>query len=440
MLDAARGSVRRAAEQTAALINWTDWRADRPTVLCLDRALFRKDLTEMRPRVDLNLVTIGVAQIKRPQEAWMPPRWRRQTYITYDLAHDAIGFRRGIADFGRYFLEAAQRVHPIHAVLAANADYWQDEALRIACQELGIPFLVLSRENYGIAAARDIVRQRHRDARFHYNGAGIAVASPTCVQTFRESGSAPTARVEATGWPRYDAWADVKPLPPEQRTFITLLSYAAPLYWAQQNFKEVAEIFVDAAIAYRQRNPNGPYRFVVKMKKPNEADIHYDLCPRLRDAPVELTEAIPLPEIAPQSRILIGFNTLALLEALLGGGAVVVPSWADAERTPEQSLMHRDDPLDSKVAYFPTSAVEFRALLDRAVEDQLPAKGSVAQCYERFSRQSLLVPGIPASTMVEKFIRSFIDPAARAASAPLSNPKGAAVRPRRLASPSPAGS
>jgi len=408
LLDGATGRIHRAAEQTAHLIDWSGWRLGRPTVLCLDRALFRKDLTEMRKRSDLNLVPISVAKIKKPQEAWVPPRWRRQTYITHDLDHDIARFRGGLLAFGRHFLETAQRTHPIDAVLAANADYWQDEALRLACRALGIPFLVLSRENYGIAKARDMVIERHRDARFRYDGAGIAVASGTCVKWYEDVGSAAGARVEATGWPRYDAWLDVKPLPPEQRVFVTLFSYAAPLYWAQQNFKEVLETFVDAAIDYRRRNPDGPYRFVVKMKKPNEADIHYEACPRLRDAPVELTEAIGLPELAPASRILIGFNTLALLEALLGGGAVVIPSWADADRAPEQCLMHRDVPLDSQVAYFPTSAADYKALLDRAVKDALPPKGSIAQCYERFSRQSLLVPGVPASAVVEKFIRSFI--------------------------------
>ena len=414
LLDAATGGIRRAAEQTAGDIDWSEWRPGRPTVLCLDRALFRKDLAELRQRSNLNLATVGAKRIKRPQEAWVPPRWRRQTYFSYDIAHELASHRQGLADFGLHLLRTAQREHPVHAVLTANTDYWQDEALKFACSALDIPFLVLSRENYGIAKARETFREIYRKARFRYEGAGIAVASPTCVKTFNESGSAPTARVEATGWPRYDAWLDVKPLPPEQRTFVTLLSYVAPLYWAQQNFKEVLDIFVDAAIAYRKRNPNGPYRFVVKMKKPNEGEDHYVFCPRLRDAPVELTADIPLPEIAPQSRILIGFNTLALLEALLGGGAVVIPCWSDAERTPDQSLMHRDDALDAKVAYFPTSAAAFTELFHRAIDDQLPAKGSVEQCYERFSRQSLLVPGVPASAMVEKFIRSFISPGALA--------------------------
>lgn len=412
LLDAATGGIRRAAEQTAALINWSDWRPDRPTVLCLERALFRKDLAEMRRRCDLNLVTISVSKLKRPQEAWIPPRRRRQTYITHDLEHDIAWAQSGIAEFGRHFLAAAQRVHPIDAVLTANTDYWQDEALKRSCPEFGIPFIVLSRENFGIPKARQTLREIYHNAHFRYDGAGVAVASATCKKCLVDLKFAPKARIEATGWPRFDAWLDVKPLPPEERTFVTLLSYAAPLYWAQQNFKEVLEIFVEAAIRYRQRNPDGPYRFVVKMKKPNEGDMHYEVCPRLRDAPVELTESIPLPEIAPRSRILIGFNTLALLEALLGGGAVLIPCWSDAARTRDQSLMHCDDELDAKVAYFPNSAEEFTDLLHRAIDDQLPPKGSIEQCYERFSRQSLLVPGVSASAMVEKFIRARIDDAA----------------------------
>src|SRR4051812_48437464 len=92
LLDGATGRVRRAAEQAAALIDWSGWQPDRPTVLCLDRALFRKDLAEMRRRSNLNLVTVGAARIKRPQESWMPPRWRRQTYITHDLKHELLGF------------------------------------------------------------------------------------------------------------------------------------------------------------------------------------------------------------------------------------------------------------------------------------------------------------------------------------------------------------
>ena len=408
LLDVARGTLEKKARALAAEVDWSGWQPGRPSVLCLDRALFRKDLEQLRPRANLNFPTIGVARVKKPQEAWIGPKWRRQTYFGYDLDHRLRAARQHLVAFGKAFLQSVVQTHPIHAVMAANTDYWQDVALQLACRELNIPFLVLSRENYGIKFARETLYDIYEKAHFEYLGKGVAVASETCVACLKQSGSLNDAQITVTGWPRFDAWSDVVPAKDEDRIFITLLSYAAPLYWAQDNFTQVLESFVDAAISYRSRNPDGKYRFVVKMKKPNETDIHYEMCPRLREAPVEITADIPLPEIAPRSRIVIGYNTLAVLESLLGGGAVVIPCWSDAKRSPDQSLMHYENPQDASVAYFPTSLAEFNGLLNGAIDGRVEPKGSREACYARFSKQSLLTPGISASARVEDFIRSFI--------------------------------
>ncbi len=84
--------------------------------------------------------------------------------------------------FAVAFLEAARATHKIDAVAAANTDYWQDEALRLGCKKLGIPFIALSRESYGIGRGREFRRQQlSRVGNFYFNGTAAAMASETCV-------------------------------------------------------------------------------------------------------------------------------------------------------------------------------------------------------------------------------------------------------------------
>src|SRR4051812_35869238 len=132
-------------------IDWAGATTDRETVLCLERSQFIKDIEELRRFTALNWVTLNAVRLKNRQEAWVPAELRQQGYISAWLQEERWREVRAVLqEFGVALLREALRTHRVDAVASANIDYWQDETIKLACTELGIPFIVLCRENYTI--------------------------------------------------------------------------------------------------------------------------------------------------------------------------------------------------------------------------------------------------------------------------------------------------
>ena len=401
--DAATGGIDRSARRLASKIDWSNWQPGRPTVLCLDRALFRSDVEELRKRTAFNWAKVGATAVKRHQEVWVAEPLRLQTYFTNWLETRCARLKPGLEAFGTVFLETACRVHPIDAVMSGNMDYWQDDAIKLGCKKLGIPFLVLSRENYTKKVDADIMFQRFSDARFKYGGDGVAVFAPETKHVMDDSGCFAPNSVWVTGAPRFDNWMEIGPIPESERVYMTLLSYADPVYMAQENFAETLRLFAEAA-----RNAGNPaLKWRIKVKKPSEVEHVVAAMPEIQSYPLEIVWDFPLTQLYPRSRIIIGYNTLAAAEGLLTETPVVIPCWGDARRNSEETLINYADPADAKVAYFPASQEELSALIGRAERDNLPARGAAAERIARFGRHIAMPEGGSCSA-VAAFIAHFL--------------------------------
>jgi hypothetical protein len=401
-LDLALGRVDAIARSLARQIQWHDYKPGRPTVLCFSRATFNKDVAELRLRTDLNYASLRTTIVKRAQEAWMPPEWRVQTYFTRCLDHELAAHRDILVAFGKALLKHAAAIHPVDAMLAANSDYWQDESVRRAGRELGIPFLTLCRENYTIAHDQGTVENRYGAARFKYTGTAIAVYSQATKDVMEQLGSFPAGSIWVTGAPRYDRWRDIPHLADEQRDCVTLISYAWPIYAALDNFREAGAIFANLAKA------NPKLKFVLKVKKEKEDKEAFDLCPELNSPRVETSGTWPLFDLFPRSRAVIGCNSLAVAEALLSNSPVIVPAWRGALAEPRTCLFHFSNPLHSKCMYFPRSAEEFTDLLTRAINNDLPVLGTLSERRACFTEHILIPDEASSSELVERYIRHYL--------------------------------
>lgn len=397
--DDATGSTTVRAKRLARDIDWSKWSADRPTVLYLDRALFRKDVEETRARTQVNFVGISSTKLKRILERWVPPQGRDQTYFTHLLETKLHYLKKTLEAFGVAFLSEARAERAIDAVMTGNTDYWQDEAIKLACERLGIPFLVLARENYVTGYDYTMVTERMAKAKFKFRGTGVAVFSARSKFAFESTGAFKHANIAVTGAPRFDKWADVPTMPPEQRNLMILLSYAAPLYMGEDNFRQVAAMFAEAA---EQAPPQ--HEYLLKVKKKSDAEIVHDNSPELRKTKVRIIWDDPLYELFPRARVIIGYNTLAALEGLLADIPVIVPCWADAVRDGSELLIRHDDPIDQAAIYFPKSPAEFKALLHQAAEGTLRSKGTLQQRRACFGTRIHLPENGTSSREVEKFI------------------------------------
>ena len=392
--------IQRQARKLAQEISWDVVIPDRPTVLVARRAQFSKDIEELSNHTNLNFAAISAVKVKKAQESWVPEDLRQQTYFAALLRANPALLRK-LEDFGRAFLTEASRKTGIDAVMVANFDYWQDEAIKLGCTALGIPFLVLSRENYTIPWTSPWLRQRIADAKFRFYGSGVACFSHATKRAM-SPGVADPNDIWVTGAPRYDRWLNIAPRPLSEKTYVTLVTFNLPGYGAQDLFSEVLAEFAATSMAEKGKGVT----WLVKCKK--RADYEEIAAKVPNGHGLALTYDTPLFELFPVSRLVIGYNSLALVEALLTDAAVVIPWWGQTKADASQFLLDPNDPAIAEVIHIARSPEEFAALLQRAASGEDLKRGSREQRLAIFSRHMQLPQHGTASKAVEEFILHYV--------------------------------
>ncbi|TDQ83824.1 hypothetical protein A8950_0367 [Dongia mobilis] len=415
MMEAARRAWMRWVERPetagAKLARRIDWESATPgriTVLCLERSQFIKDIEELRRLTDMNWVTLSSTRVKLRQELWVPEADREQGYFSVWLKEKRCAHLRPILErFGIGLLREAQKVMPVDAVAAANIDYWQDEALKLGCRRLGIPFLVLCRENYTIPWTVPWMHDHLAKSGFRFEGQGLAVFSQATKDAFAP-GFDNADDIWITGAPRYDRWMHLEPLPESAKNAISLITFSDPGYMATNTFLDVAAIFDKVA---RAEHRDG-LTWLVKCKKRGDRKRTLQKIGALEGSPLDFQYDTPLFELYPRSRIVIGYNSLALVEAMLTDAPVVVPCWGETRPPRRDVLLDYNDPLTRRVVTFADSPEAFADLLTRAARGEKLPTGSSEDRRALFE-QHIHVPGrdggpATASAATEAFVRHYV--------------------------------
>ena len=121
----------------------------KPTVLCLTSQQFIRDVHELQRRGTryqyLPVLDLYLAEV---QNEWVPERLQEQGVYVNEVGPEADAIWAKSREFGIELIKYYQdEGHNVVAVMAGNWDYWNDECLRLACEAMGLPFLVLMREH-----------------------------------------------------------------------------------------------------------------------------------------------------------------------------------------------------------------------------------------------------------------------------------------------------
>jgi hypothetical protein len=348
------GGPQLAARLTLWSTDWGDSVAGAPGVICLMRDLFSKDVEQLRLRGTYNYVCV-LGGLTRLQAPFFPAAMRVQTSYQSYAGPERVKAEAFATAYAAEVLRLIARRKRITAVMSANVDYWQDLGFKLVCREQGIPFLALSREHPVIPQALAATIEWYRDNHFVFEGDAVAVAGQASVESLVANGSMiDRAKVVVTGLPRMDAWRDVDTaIPMEKRRTVTLLSFTEG-YYADDTFVAVLGSFVEAARSLSARQ----FRFVVKCK--NYED-YREVKARLPDRPpanVALVYDEPLFKVLPRSRLVIGFNSLAMAEAALSRAPLCVPFYEQCSRDRTELMFHPDEPMHRKAIMFPASPAE----------------------------------------------------------------------------------
>lgn len=375
------------------------------SVLCSSRLLFDKDIAQLRQlATQINWLVVDSGYLSRPQEEWLPPELRIQrSYVAHRQPRHMAAWEKS-GDFAEVFLKQVRARHGLSAVLGSNFDYWQEEGLRLACRRLGIPFLVMCQEHLTIPYYGPINIEEIRHLNFSVPDTAIAVFGQSTKDYLAKAEVCAADRIVVTGAPRFDAWFNGNQPGHDECNTLTLLSYADPSYLAPKNFVEALHIFCSAAKAC----PDPKLRFVVKCKSPNDRETIKAMVDRTKSDKVTFLSDIPLPELLLRSRLVIGFNSLSHIEALLSPALLICPQWGDADRLEAELQINPKDPRCQSLFTFPQSTCELEELLKTACQRNFAPPGISEDRMELFRTYFYVPCGISASEAIQNFVQHFI--------------------------------
>ena len=394
--------MRWAARWIATRLDREGWIEGRPTVLCLRRALFAKDIENLRERCDLNFVCLSQGHLGRLQHYWISHDLTRQTHYQCHRGPEYDQDWERLEKFGHMILSEVEKIVPFDAIMTANIDYWQDQGIRMAARKCGQPFLVLRREHECSVFTR--LRAKKRYTGFTFEGDCVAAFGQESLQLLIDSGACREGQVVVTGAPRFDNWHDIDQSNDDADTLV-LLSYLAPGYRAQESFREVLELFVKHA---ENAHSTSMVRFVVKAKSSEDARL---ISRMLKAKPKNLSieHDIGLYDLLRSSRLVIGFDSLSLLEALLSDATVVIPFWGVTNVEADQVMFHPCREPHGTAINFVKSLEALSNMIDCAVLNE--QRHQVLDRNTRLEVVNQMVAWLPqktASEAVEDWIRSAI--------------------------------
>ncbi len=381
-------------------------RTDDLRVLCLMRSHFSRDVALLEKLTPLSIYKIPSKLLTRVQHGIVP--WdelrlpETQTWFANCPQPAAVAARRHTHRLGRIILAGFLARHRIDAVLTPNVDYWQENALQQACADAGVPFLVLSKEHY----VSPFFRKRRIDkctaSGLKFVGAGVAIFGDCTRPTLVSSGVCDDVRVTVTGAPRFDEWRDpaiANPAPADRR-YITMLSFSR-VFAVDDAFLKSLEIFAQAANDWPEVD------FVIKCKNGDDKARVAKALQALPSSRLFVRVGMSVAPLLGHSRLILGFNSTALLEALLSRATLCVPHWADTDRDSGDLVFDPADPETSAVMNFLGSPETLTAAIARAVSENRPEENTGARLS--LLRRYYHVPeDTTSSAAVEKFIRHHV--------------------------------
>lgn len=373
-------------------------RTDELNVLAVGRELFFKDTAQIESRTGIHFIPWRSGHLGRLQETWTPKEFRKQgTALAEPGSAEHPGWKNGAELFQSLHETLGTKDVPV--IMSANTDYWQETAMRNYCTENNIAHLVLCRENLIIPHYRNLVINRQRNSGLKFHG-HVAVFSHHMKEVFLEGGSCREEQIAVTGAPRTDIWQDERP--PVEKDTVLLLSFRTSLF--PEMFHEAIGLLIETARQFPE------LRFVVKCKE-GRGDYAW-MQKKLKEtgAPpnVRPEQYGDLRSLMERSRLIIGFNTLALTEALLTDAALLIPAWHDTEQFRDKLMMNPVDRELQEEIRFCTAAVHFGDQIQEALRD--PAAPDRTRRLKLMNRYMHYTPGETCSRRVADLITRLANP------------------------------
>jgi hypothetical protein len=324
--------------------------------LFVARDVAYKDLDELRVRSSGEWFSYAQSFLHLALRAWLPRDFFVQLEFQERLQNDqSLDVVRPLK-FATSLLRSLVRRHGIAAILSSNVDYAQDEFLRRAGKALGLPFFVLLKEHVNTSYGMSVWSKEYERTGYRFEGDGVAVFGQSTRDILIRNGVLSGERISVTGPPRFDAWRDVEPS--GATDVLVLCAFSHPHQEGASSFPAVVSAFSAAAASAGAAGSGS--RFVVKCRD------HYEIARVAKMLPavhrLELVSDVSISSLFLRARLVVGFGSLALVEALFSGAAIATPRFGSC--TNDQDVQFDEsDPLVSKVVCFLRTESDLQALV-----------------------------------------------------------------------------
>jgi hypothetical protein len=257
-------------------------------------------------------------------------------------------YRTFLQDVLHYVL----RLTGINVIVSGNFAYFAERELHGAAEALGVPFVVLHKENLKSPGRVSYFKDLYRRRRGPFSGRRILVYNAIERDVQTEAGIVPADRINICGMPRLDrshAWrraAAGKRLP--EQPMILFFSFGAKTglpalrrkgaggdyleslpEFDNLNWDQTARQTMEAIARFAQTNPG--IRVVVKSKlSSGQIEIFRVAAGGQIPANLQLVEGGDPLFLLQDAWVVVGMNSTALLEALAMGKTVLCPNYAEA--------------------------------------------------------------------------------------------------------------
>lgn len=282
-----------------------------------------------------------------------------QSIVSLDLQNEIDKFSSALTSY-IYYLEKKNIV--ISNFLLPSYDQGGVRVLSEFAITKGIKTIFFYYEHYTMPVTINMAKRCYEHYSFKVPPGIILVWHEDARKMIVSAGLAEKSRIIVTGPPRFNRWREIHCQNIAiKKNFITLLSFPGTEYWAPFTYNDILINFRDLSKKITE------YNFVVKCKD----GFHQNETLRLLAGDIgklDITYDADMIDLLSHSKVVVGFNSLSFLEALLSESHLILPYWGDSKHDPYLLQVDPNDPEAKEIIDVATSRKHFTKLLSERIQ------------------------------------------------------------------------
>ena len=279
----------------------------------------------------------------------------------------------------KVLLKKLRREKHVCALMIANLDYWQEHALQLACKELGIPIIILSKEYiYNDQWHIDFLKNHFKDISPIYDA--VIVFGERMKNVLSELKGFDKDKIFSTGAPRIDRWRSLESFEDKAKSILIFSFRFDPRFpsmltsnlkdknSSETNSSETVFFKLLKSIS-KYSEKNNIRNIIVKTRHKIDNDEIEAYLKKNGIKNITLTCDADNYDLILQSKVVIGINSLAIIESMFTKVPIIIPDWFILEDS--KKMFSPNDEFSSKAVEICKNQESLLKSIDRLIEGDI---------------------------------------------------------------------